>query len=62
MATDKVHLSHCILCEFQQEVLQKRKNLLKKFGKGKVSYKTRRRWYQKFETGDLDLFHKPRSG
>ena len=32
------------------------------FGEGIVSHRTCRRWFKKFETGDFDLFDKPRCG
>lgn len=50
--------------EFQQgrNVIEACTNLLKVFGEGIVSDRIRRRWFEKFETGDFDLSDKPYSG
>lgn len=64
IASDKVHLRHCISNEFQQgrNVIEAWENLLKVFGKDTASDRTSRIWFEKFETSDFDLSDKPGFG
>lgn len=54
----------CILYEFQQGRHAKEtcRHLLEVFGDGIVYHRICRRWFEKFQIGDLDRSDKPRSG
>ncbi|GFU89606.1 HTH_48 domain-containing protein [Trichonephila clavipes] len=60
MATDKVHLRHHILYEFQQErnATKSCRNLLKAFDADTVSDRTRRRCFEEVQVGEFDLSDK----
>ena len=64
MATDKVYLRHCILCEFQKwnNATVACANLCSVFGEDAVTDCTCQRWFSKFKSGDLSVDNEPHVG
>ena len=64
MATDKVHLRHCILDEFQKgnNATVAYANLCSVFGEDAITTHTCQRWFSKFKSGDLSVNNEPRVG
>lgn len=64
MATDKVHLRHCLLYEYQKNTKAEEacQNLCKVFGEDAVSVRQCYRWFARFAKGDFGLEDLPRQG
>lgn len=64
MACDKQHIRHCILFAFQlkKNAAKATEMICTVLGEGAVTYKTWKKWYQKFRNGDFDLTDKERMG
>lgn len=64
MSTDKIHLRHCILYEFEKDnnASKAAENICEVFGTDALCTRTCQRWFEKFRVGDLSLKEQPRSG
>lgn len=64
MATEKSHLRHVILYEFQlgRRAAEATRNIQSALGDYAVSKNTCKRWFRKFKNGDFSLQDLPRSG
>lgn len=64
MATDRVHIRHCMLFMFKlgKTPAETKEWICSAYGEDAVGASTCREWFAKFRSGDLDLNDKPRSG
>lgn len=63
-ASKKCHIRHCILFAFQlkKNASEATEMICSALGESAITYKTCKKWYQRFRSGDFDLSDRERSG
>ena len=64
MSTDKMHIRHCMLYEYnlQKTATQATQSIQSAYGVDALQVRTCQNWFNRFTSGDFDLNDKERSG